>query len=99
MIQSVLHVIVLSGLALVGCCILACIWRIARGPAAADRALAADTLSVLLIAMSLLLSVRTGTTMYFDGAIVLALLGFAGTVALAQFIARRVPPGRTGGPK
>jgi multicomponent Na+:H+ antiporter subunit F len=82
------------GLVLVVACMLGCLYRVVRGPTLADRALAVDTMSVLLIAVVLLLSMRTGTKMYMDGALVLSLLSFTGTIALAQFIVRR---GKRGG--
>lgn len=95
MIGSALGMMVLAGMLLTLMCILGCIYRILRGPTLADRAVGADTLSVLLIAGSLLISMRTGTSLYLDIAIVLALLGFAGTAALAQYIAKRPRSGGT----
>lgn len=65
-----------------------CLYRLVRGPHLADRAVAIDTLSVQLIGMVVLLSIRIDTQTYFDGILILALLGFAGTVAMAQYIAR-----------
>ena len=65
-----------------------CLWRIVRGPTLADRALAADTISIQLIGLVILLTVRVGSPFLVDGMLVLALLGFAGSIAAAQFIAR-----------
>jgi multicomponent K+:H+ antiporter subunit F len=63
-------------------------WRIARGPRAQDRVLALDTLSGTAILMTLTFGVRTGSTLYFEAALILALLGFASSVALAKFLMR-----------
>ena len=61
---------------------------IARGPAATDRILALDTLYVNGLALTILLGVKLGTTIYFEAALVIAMLGFVGTVALAKYIVR-----------
>lgn len=67
---------------------LMCILRLLLGPHLADRALAVDTLGTMLIGLVVLFTIRQQTLMFFDGVLVLALLSFAGTVAMAQFIAR-----------
>ena len=63
--------------------------RLIRGPGLWDRALAADTIAVLLIGFVILLAMRIHSLMLVDGVLVLSLLGFAGTVAVGQFIIRR----------
>lgn len=65
-----------------------CIYRLLRGPHIADRALAVDTLGIHLIALVVLLSLQFRTLVFFDGILVLSLVGFAGTVAMAQYIGR-----------
>ena len=65
-----------------------CIYRLLRGPHLADRALAVDTLAIELIGLVILLSIHLRTVWYVDGVLVLSLLGFAGTVAMAHYIAR-----------
>ena len=77
-----------------------CLARIARGPTLADRATAADVVGVQLIGVVILLTLRSGTLLFIDGILVLSLLGFAGTVAVAQFIARpHMPAEEKGGDK
>lgn len=66
-----------------------CLVRLLRGPTLADRALAADTIVIHLMAMVLLLTIRAESLLMFDGVIVLALLGFATTIAVAQYLLRR----------
>jgi multicomponent K+:H+ antiporter subunit F len=64
------------------------LWRVLRGPKAPDRILALDTLYVNGMALLILLGIRQGSTLYFEAALVIAMLGFVGTVALAKFIVR-----------
>ena len=63
--------------------------RLLRGPAAADRVLALDTVYVNAMALLILFGMKLGTAMYFEAALVIAMLGFVSTVVLAKFIARR----------
>ena len=63
-------------------------WRLLAGPDSADRVLALDTLYVNTIALVILLGMRTGSDLLFEAALVIAMLGFIATVALARFIAR-----------
>ncbi len=67
---------------------LMCIYRLLRGPHLVDRALAVDTMSIELIGLVILLTIQSGTAWFVDGVMVLSLIGFAGTVAMAQYIAR-----------
>lgn len=76
--------------------ILACIIRLFRGPHLADRAIALDTIATHVIAFVILLTLRIDSLVLFDGALVLSLVGFAGTVAVAQYIIR--PHRRRAGP-
>jgi multicomponent K+:H+ antiporter subunit F len=66
-----------------------CIARLLRGPHLADRALAVDTIAIHLIGLVILLTLRLNSLVLFDGALVLSLLGFAGTIAIAQYIVRK----------
>lgn len=63
-------------------------WRLLLGPTLADRILALDTLYVNAIAMLVLFGLRFGTSLYFEAALVIAMLGFVGTVALSKFLLR-----------
>jgi multicomponent K+:H+ antiporter subunit F len=62
--------------------------RMFRGPAAEDRVLALDTLYINAMLALLLLGLRSRSTAYFDMALLIALFGFVGTVALAKFLLR-----------
>ncbi|MGC4030012.1 MAG: K+/H+ antiporter subunit F [Steroidobacteraceae bacterium] len=62
--------------------------RIIRGPRAQDRVLALDTLYINAMLTLLMLGMRTSTTFYFDIALLIALFGFVGSMALAKFLLR-----------
>jgi multicomponent K+:H+ antiporter subunit F len=62
--------------------------RLARGPRAQDRVLGFDALYVAAMLLVLTIGIRTGSTVYFEAALVISLLGFVSTVALAKFLMR-----------
>jgi multicomponent K+:H+ antiporter subunit F len=62
--------------------------RLLRGPRAQDRVLALDTLYVSAMLVLLTFGMRGGSTHYFDAALVIAMLGFVATAALAKFLLR-----------
>jgi multicomponent K+:H+ antiporter subunit F len=62
--------------------------RLIRGPAAQDRVLAFDTLYINGMLTLLMLGIRSSSTAYFDMALLIALFGFVGTIALAKFLLR-----------
>ena len=63
-------------------------FRFLRGPRAQDRVLAFDAFYVAALLLILTFGIRTGTTLYFEAALVISLLGFVATVALAKFLMR-----------
>ena len=65
-----------------------CAWRLFRGPETTDRILALDTLSMNAVALSVLLGIRWQTALLFEAALLVAMLGFASTVALARYLSR-----------
>jgi multicomponent K+:H+ antiporter subunit F len=62
------------------------LWRMAIGPSRPDRILALDTLSINAIALVMLLDIALGTVVYLEAALILAMMGFVGTVALCKYI-------------
>jgi multicomponent K+:H+ antiporter subunit F len=72
----------------VGLAMLLCGWRLLRGPTLTDRVLALDTLYVNVVAFVVLLGIRQGTGLYFEAALLIALLGFVSTVALGRYLQR-----------
>jgi len=73
----------------VGASMLLALWRLVRGPTAPDRILALDTLYVSTIAEVVLLGMLEETETYFEIALVIAMLGFFGTVVLSKYVIRR----------
>ena len=67
---------------------LLCGWRLLAGPSLPDRVLALDTLAINAVALVVLLGLRWQTGMLFEAALIIAMLGFVSTVALARFITR-----------
>jgi multicomponent K+:H+ antiporter subunit F len=64
------------------------LFRILRGPRAQDRVLGFDSLYVNAMLLLLVFGIRSGSTLYFEAALIVALLGFVSTVALAKFLLR-----------
>ena len=64
------------------------LWRLMRGPSAQDRVLALDFLSVVAMLIMLVLAIRYDSSMYFEGALLLAVFGFVSSVAMAKFLLR-----------
>ncbi|MGB1234126.1 MAG: K+/H+ antiporter subunit F [Planktomarina sp.] len=62
--------------------------RLLIGPKKGDRILALDTLVVNSIGMIVLLGIAQGTQLYFEATLIIAMLGFVSTVALARFLLR-----------
>ena len=63
-------------------------FRVLRGPRAQDRVLGLDTLYANATMLLLVFGVRAGSTLYFEAALVIALLGFVSTAALSKFLMR-----------
>ena len=64
------------------------VWRMFRGPGMPDRILALDTLSINTIALVMLLGIAYTTSIYFEAALLIAMMGFVGTAALCKFLLR-----------
>jgi multicomponent K+:H+ antiporter subunit F len=64
------------------------VYRLLRGPHAQDRVLALDTLYVNALILMVITGIRTGSVLYFEAALVIGMLGFVATVALAKFLLR-----------
>lgn len=65
-----------------------CAVRLLIGPSAQDRVLALDTLWMCAMLLALMLGIRHGSQVYFEAAMLIALIGFASTIALAKFLMR-----------
>ena len=65
-----------------------CAVRLVIGPSAHDRVLALDTLWMCAMLLALVLGIRFASDIYFEAAMLIALLGFVSTVAAAKFLMR-----------
>jgi multicomponent K+:H+ antiporter subunit F len=63
-------------------------WRLLRGPTLADRILALDTLYVNSVALLVLIGIYFDTAVFFEVALIIAMMGFVSTVALAKYLLR-----------
>jgi multicomponent Na+:H+ antiporter subunit F len=68
-----------------------CTVRLVRGSSLADRIVALDALLVVIVSGIAVHAARTGEGTYLDVLVVVALLGFVGTVTVARFIEHRGP--------
>ncbi|MBK9749520.1 MAG: hypothetical protein IPO91_22440 [Chloroflexi bacterium] len=66
-----------------------CIYRLWKGPSAAERLQVIDTITTLLIGIIVVLAVIRGDVMFVDIAIALAAFGFIGTLAVARYISEK----------
>ncbi len=82
-IWSILVSQILIGLAM-GCAL----FRIARGPRAQDRILGLDALYINAMLLLLTFGIRTANSIYFEAALIIALLGFVSSIAFAKFLMR-----------
>ncbi len=73
-------------IAMVGLASALTLWRLVKGPSVVDRILALDTLTINAIALVLMLGLALGTSVYFEAALILAMTGFVGTVALCKYL-------------
>ena len=64
------------------------LWRLLKGPSVGDRILALDTMVINAIAIILLIGIAGGSGSFFEAALLLAMVGFVGTVAYCKFLLR-----------
>jgi multicomponent K+:H+ antiporter subunit F len=79
-LQGVMAVIVLA--------LLLNVVALLRGPSPADRLLVLDTMYINSIALLLVYGIYAQTQLYFEAALLIAMLGFVSTVAVCKFMLR-----------
>ncbi|MDC7807900.1 K+/H+ antiporter subunit F [Luteimonas sp BLCC-B24] len=84
-----IDIVIVAGMHLVGLAMVLSLWRLLRGPTAPDRILALDTLYISAIAQLILFGMLLDTEVYFEAALIIAMLGFVGTVVLSKYVIRR----------
>jgi multicomponent K+:H+ antiporter subunit F len=65
------------------------LWRLAVGPSMPDRVLALDTLAIDAIALVVLMGLLVEKAFSFEAALLIAMTGFVGTVALCKYLLSR----------
>lgn len=73
---------------IIGLALVLTLARLIKGPDVPDRILALDTLYINAIALLVLLGIWLGSDLYFEAALLIAVMGFVGTVAVAKYLLR-----------
>jgi len=84
MLEAVLPI----ALTLVSIALVLSLLRLLKGPDLPDRVLALDTLYINSIALLVLLGLSLGSALYFEAALLIAVMGFVGTVAFSKYLLR-----------
>ncbi|MHA6481622.1 Na(+)/H(+) antiporter subunit F1 [Paenibacillus sp. strain BS8-2] len=85
-----MEIVLWISLCLLSLAMLGCLYRLLMGPSIADRIAALDTIGVLLLSMIAVIGMVTGTQAYLDIILVIGILTFIGTTAMARYIERGV---------
>ncbi|HCH69383.1 MAG TPA: K+/H+ antiporter subunit F [Colwellia sp.] len=83
-----LETVILIVFAMIGLSLLLNVWRLLIGPSVPDRILALDTMYINSIALIILYGISMGTALYFEAALLIAMLGFVSTVAVCKYLLR-----------
>ena len=86
-----LHIVTQFALVTLGLALLIAVVRLVRGPTLPDRIVAMDLIGVLVVGLIVVLAASTQVRATLDAAIVIALIGFVGTVAYATYVERGHP--------
>ena len=88
MSATILSWSLLTAQVLLGLAMAIAAFRMIHGPRAQDRIVSLDALYMNAMLLLLVFGIKTGSTLYFEAALVIALLGFVATLALAKFLMR-----------
>ncbi|KUL94228.1 monovalent cation/H+ antiporter subunit F [Bosea sp. WAO] len=88
MSATILAFALVAGQVMLALAMVAAAYRILRGPRAQDRVLGMDALYLNAMLLLLVFGIGSGTTLYFEAALAIGLLGFVSTVAMAKFLMR-----------
>ncbi|MEH6502067.1 MAG: K+/H+ antiporter subunit F [Pseudoalteromonas distincta] len=83
-----LHAVILFCLGLMSVAVILNMMRLLKGPDLPDRILALDTLYINAIALIILLGLYLSSDLFFEAALLIAVMGFVGTVAIAKHLLR-----------
>ena len=83
-----LEATIFIGFFLLGLSLLLSFIRLIKGPDTLDRILALDTLYINAIALVVLFGIYLDNALFFEAAILIAVMGFVGTIALSKYLLR-----------
>lgn len=83
-----LHNVIILCMCMITLAMLMNLIRLIRGPDMPDRILALDTLYLNAIALLILFGMLLGSNLYFEAALLIAVIGFVGTVAVTKYLLR-----------
>lgn len=86
-----LEIITQGTLTTLGIALLMAVFRVVKGPTLPDRVVAMDLIGVLVVGLIVVLAATSGVRAMLDAAIVIALVGFVGTIAYATYVERGRP--------
>jgi multicomponent Na+:H+ antiporter subunit F len=86
-----LEIIAQTTLATLGVALIVAFIRLVKGPTLPDRIVAMDLFGVLVVGLTVVLAGWSGVRATLDAAIVIALVGFLGTIAYATYVERGDP--------
>ncbi len=76
-------------LTILAICAFFCLYRALQGPSISDRVIAVDIMGILFTGITALVGLRLNLSYFLDLAIVIAILSFLGTLALAKYLEGR----------
>ena len=88
--NSMLEMVTVVSLGMLALALFLALLRLAKGPSLPDRVMALDLMGTIVVGMIAVYCVAIGDAGFLDAAIVLALIGFLGTVAFAKYIEREL---------
>ena len=84
--SGVVVTVVDAAIAVVAVLSLLCGYRVVRGPTVPDRVVALDAIATNVVAIAVLFAIKTGRGLYVTVSLVLAIIAFLSTVAVAKFV-------------
>ncbi|MCX4186679.1 K+/H+ antiporter subunit F [Methylophaga sp. OBS4] len=83
-----LDTVIAIAFVMVGLALILSLYRLLAGPDVPDRILALDTLYINSIALLILLGIHLQSALYYEAALLIAVMGFMGTLALSKYLLR-----------
>ncbi len=85
-VPGFLELAILGGLVLTAAVTLLAAYRVIRGPTTPDRVIGLDTIATNVVAIAVLFALQTGRGLFVTVSLVLAIIGFVSTIAVARYV-------------